>query len=67
MPARLCHRVPPNKLAAVQKAANAACDGNDGVIDGIIDDPRTCHFDAKANICNQPGAPAAPNCSASIR
>lgn len=50
------------KLAAVQNAAIAACDKNDGVQDGIIDDPRTCTFNAKANICGQAGAPAAPNC-----
>ena len=49
-------------LAAVQTAAIAACDKNDGVADGIIDDPRTCTFNAKANVCGQPGAPAAPNC-----
>jgi hypothetical protein len=50
------------KLAAVQNAAIAACDGNDGVLDGIIDDPRTCTFNANANVCGQKGAPAAPNC-----
>jgi hypothetical protein len=50
------------KLAAVQNAAIAACDKNDGVADGIIDDPRTCTFNAKANICGQAGAPAAPAC-----
>ena len=50
------------KLAAVQNAAIAACDGNDGVMDGIIDDPRTCTFDASANICGAPNAPATPNC-----
>jgi len=50
------------KLAAVQNAAINACDLNDGVQDGIIDDPRTCTFNAKANVCNQTGAPAAPNC-----
>jgi Tannase and feruloyl esterase len=50
------------KLAAVQNAAITACDKNDGVQDGIIDDPRTCTFNAKANVCGQPGAPAAPNC-----
>jgi hypothetical protein len=47
------------KLAAVQNAAIAACDKNDGVEDGIIDDPRTCTFNAKANVCGQQGAPAA--------
>ena len=54
--------IPGGKLAAVQNAAIAACDKNDGVQDGIIDDPRTCTFNAKANVCGQPGAPAAPNC-----
>ncbi len=29
--------------------------------DGIIDDPRTCHFSATANICGAPTAPAT-NC-----
>jgi Tannase and feruloyl esterase len=54
--------IPAGKLAAVQNAAINACDRNDGVPDGIIDDPRTCTFNAKANVCGQPGAPAAPNC-----
>ena len=53
---------PGGKLAAVQNAAIAACDKNDGVPDGIIDDPRTCTFNAKVNVCGQPTAPAAPNC-----
>ena len=54
--------IPGGKLAAVQNAATAACDKNDGVQDGIIDDPRTCTFNTKANVCGQAGAPAAPNC-----
>jgi hypothetical protein len=54
--------IPPAKLVAAQKSAIAACDANDGATDGIIDDPRTCHFSAKANVCGQPGAPAAPAC-----
>jgi hypothetical protein len=32
------------------------------VKDGIIDDPRTCTFNATANVCGQLGAPLAPNC-----
>jgi Branched-chain amino acid transport system / permease component/Tannase and feruloyl esterase len=52
----------PSRLLAVQKPAIAASDVNDGVLDGIIDDPRTCHFDASANICGNPNAPAAPDC-----
>jgi Tannase and feruloyl esterase len=45
------------KLAAVQNAAINACDRNDGLQDGIIDDPRTCTFNANANVCGQSGAP----------
>jgi hypothetical protein len=51
-----------DKLLAVQKAAIAACDMNDGVLDNIIDDPRTCNFDAHANVCGESTAPLAPNC-----
>lgn len=59
-----------NNLGAVISAAKFnqtttsavnACDGADGVMDGVIDDPRTCHFSATANICGTPTAPAA-NC-----
>ncbi|HVO06090.1 MAG TPA: tannase/feruloyl esterase family alpha/beta hydrolase, partial [Burkholderiaceae bacterium] len=39
----------------------AACDAADGVVDGVIDEPRSCNFSATANICGAPGAPAA-NC-----
>lgn len=37
--------IPPPKFAMVQKAALAACDANDGVVDGIITNPPACHFD----------------------
>jgi len=49
------------KLAQARASVVAACDANDGVVDGIIDDPRKCHFSAKANICGRPEAPAT-NC-----
>jgi Tannase and feruloyl esterase len=49
------------KLAQTTASAVAACDGADGVVDGVIDEPRACTFSAKANICGAPGAPAA-NC-----
>jgi hypothetical protein len=49
------------KLAQTTASAVAACDAADGVTDGVIDEPRTCHFSAQANICGVPGAPAA-NC-----
>jgi hypothetical protein len=49
------------KTAQATASAVAACDANDGVVDGIIDDPRTCKFSATANICGTPTAPAT-NC-----
>jgi hypothetical protein len=48
--------------AALQGAVFATCDKLDGVVDGIINDPRACPFSATANICGVSGAPAAPNC-----
>ena len=40
--------IPPAKLLAVQQAAIAACDANDGVKDGcMIDYTRTGQFDAE--------------------
>ena len=49
------------KFNQTTASAVAACDGADGVMDGVIDDPRTCHFSATANICGAPTAPAT-NC-----
>jgi len=53
--------IDPAKLAQARASATAACDGNDGVVDGIINDPKSCRFSAKANICGTSSAPAA-NC-----
>jgi hypothetical protein len=49
------------KLQQAQTSAIAACDSADGVTDGIIQDPRACHFSAKANLCGASTAPAT-NC-----
>ena len=49
------------KLNQATVSAVSACDGADGVTDGVIDDPRTCHFSAAANICGTPTAPVS-NC-----
>ena len=49
------------KLNQATASAVAACDAADGVVDGLIDDPRTCKFSAKANICGAPNAPT-ENC-----
>jgi len=52
--------IPPAKLAAIQKAALAACDALDGVKDGLIEDPRVCHFNPDVLLC-KPGADT-PEC-----
>jgi len=43
--------VPASKLPLVEKAVNAECDAADGVTDGVLEDPRRCHFDATALVC----------------
>lgn len=40
-----------SKLTAVTKAAIATCDADDGVRDGIINDPRKCTYDPAALVC----------------
>jgi hypothetical protein len=39
------------KLTAANKAAVDACDAQDGVTDGILEDPRACQFDASSLVC----------------
>jgi hypothetical protein len=39
------------KLPAIAGAVNDACDKLDGVADGIINDPRQCHFDPNVLLC----------------
>lgn len=37
--------IPPAKFPAIHEAALAACDANDGVKDGVIENPPACKFD----------------------
>ena len=39
------------KLPALNRAAVAACDGLDGITDGLIADPRQCRFDPATLLC----------------
>lgn len=39
------------KLPLIHQAVLDACDALDGVTDGLITDPRQCHFDPKTLIC----------------
>jgi hypothetical protein len=43
--------IPSSKLPAIARAVNAACDAQDGVADGIVNDPRKCHFDPAVMLC----------------
>lgn len=43
--------IPSSKLPAIAAAVNSACDTQDGVTDGILNDPRECHFDPAALLC----------------
>jgi len=43
--------IPPAKIPAISAAVLAACDELDGVRDGILNDPRQCHFDPATLLC----------------
>jgi feruloyl esterase len=43
--------IPPAKITTIAAAVNAACDAQDGVKDGILNDPRECHFDPAMLAC----------------
>ncbi len=43
--------IPKDKFAFIHNAVVEACDALDGLKDGLIDDPRRCHFDPAALLC----------------
>jgi hypothetical protein len=43
--------IPAEKLTAISAAILAACDTRDGVKDGILNDPRQCHFNPETLLC----------------
>ncbi len=51
--------IPASKYAMVHQAVIAACDANDGLKDGLIDDPSKCKFDPKTIQCKEGDE---PNC-----
>lgn len=51
----------PSKAAVVHKAVVAACDALDGQTDGLLADPRLCHFDPATIQCAA-GATDTSNC-----
>ncbi len=50
--------IPPAKYPVIHQAALAACDLNDGLKDGLIDDPTKCAFDPEALLCKGGDGPA---------
>jgi len=44
--------IPAKKLPAIEAGTLAACDALDGVKDGVIEDPRQCHFDPAKLLCS---------------
>jgi feruloyl esterase len=50
------------KIDAAVNRMIAACDAQDGVVDGMLSEPRTCQASAALNICGEPGAPTGASC-----
>jgi feruloyl esterase len=50
--------IPPEKVAILANAVNKACDANDGIEDGVIDDPLSCRFDPATLTCKEGEDPA---------
>jgi len=58
-PAWVTHRSPANlipreKLPLIHAAVLTTCDAVDGVEDGVLDDPRRCHFEPSQLLCEGP-------------
>jgi feruloyl esterase len=51
--------IPPSKYAVIHQAVLDACDAQDGVKDGVLEDPRRCRFDPKEIQCKDEDG---PNC-----
>jgi hypothetical protein len=45
--------IPSSKLSAIAGAVNAACDAQDGVADGILNEPNKCKFDPAVLLCKE--------------
>jgi feruloyl esterase len=49
--------IPPSKYPVIHRAALDACDAQDGLKDGLISEPLSCHFDPKVTECRAGDAP----------
>ena len=50
--------IPPSKYPIIHQAALAACDADDGLKDGLIDDPTRCSFDPGVLLCKGGDGPS---------
>jgi hypothetical protein len=50
--------IPAGKIPAIAAAVNAGCDAQDGVKDGIVNDPRACRFDPAVLLCHGTDSPS---------
>jgi feruloyl esterase len=51
-------RIPPGKYPMIHDAVLKACDGSDGVTDGVIENPGTCNFDYSTLACKGADGPS---------
>jgi feruloyl esterase len=49
--------IPASKFPVIQKAVLNACDANDGVKDGVLEDPTHCKFDPEVLLCKGADGP----------
>lgn len=53
------HYLPAAKIEVLSRASVAACDATDGLVDGLVSDPRACQFQPETLRC---GGADGPNC-----
>ncbi len=49
--------IPPGKFVVLHQAVLNACDAADGVADGIVSEPESCHFDPQTIACKKEDDP----------
>lgn len=49
--------IPFEKIQVIENAVLEECDAIDGLADGLIDDPRRCHFKAETLLCTSDDGP----------